>query len=89
MNQSELANRIHEIEKQLSTLPTGTVTIKKVNGKVYYYHRFTENKKRHEIYLHADEVDVLIKKTESRKKLELNCPSSKTAEIYAYRYQVV
>ena len=45
MELSEMQARAAELEQQISALPAGTVTKKTVNGKEYFYHRWTENKK--------------------------------------------
>lgn len=70
MEQKELLSRITELERQIAALPVGSISTKKVNGKVYCYHRWTENKKRREKYLPAGEVDVLREQIEQRKALE-------------------
>lgn len=70
MEQEERFARISEIEKQLAVLPKGSISRKKVKGKDYYYHRWTENKKRVEKYLPAEEVDTLREQIERRRTLE-------------------
>ena len=45
MELSEIQNRVAELEQQISNLPAGSITKKTVNGKVYFYHRWTEDKK--------------------------------------------
>ena len=37
MSNQEFLQKISELEKQIATLPIGSVTQKNVNGKVYYY----------------------------------------------------
>ena len=49
MDLSEMQTRAAELEQQIATLPAGSVTKKTVNGKEYFYHRWTENKKRLEV----------------------------------------
>ena len=46
MELSEMQTRVAELEQQISVLPAGSITKKTVNGKEYFYHRWTENKKR-------------------------------------------
>ena len=48
MDRIELQNRMTELEKQISMLPPGSVTKKTIKGKDYFYHRWTENKRRRE-----------------------------------------
>lgn len=43
---------------------------KTVNSKIYFYHRFTENKKRREKFIPAQDLDDLKAKIDLRKELE-------------------
>ena len=61
---------IDELKKKIAALPKGSVSKKDINGKTYYYHRWQEDKRRHEKYVPFDEVDELKRKIESRKQLE-------------------
>ena len=70
MELSELQAKITELEQQIAELPAGSVTKKAINGNVYFYHRWTENKKRREKYIPAEEVDSFRKQIERRKALE-------------------
>ena len=70
MELSEIQNRVAELEQQISNLPAGSITKKTVNGKEYFYHRWTEDKKRKEKYIPVDEVDNFHAQIEQRKKLD-------------------
>ena len=70
MEQDKTMTRIAELEHQIAELPAGAVTKKTVNGKEYYYHRWTEEKKRREKYIPAEELDWFRKQIEQRKTLE-------------------
>ena len=70
MNHEEIIARIAEIEREIAALPAGGVSKKNVHGKVYYYHRITQNGKRMEKYVRAEDVDELKSNIEKRKKLE-------------------
>ena len=70
MDLSEMQTRVAELEQQISALPAGSVTKKTVSGKEYFYHRWTENKKRREKYIPADELENFRAKIERRKELE-------------------
>ena len=70
MELSEMQARASELEHQISALPTGSITKKNVNGKEYFYHRWTENKKRREKYIPADDLENFRARIEQRKKLE-------------------
>lgn len=52
MTQSEIELRIKALEQQVAALLPGSVAKKTVNGREYFYHRWTENKKRRKIYPH-------------------------------------
>lgn len=70
MELSEIQARTAELEKQISNLPAGSITKKTVNGKEYYYHRWTEEKKRHEKYIPFEELENFRAQIEHRKALE-------------------
>ena len=70
MELSELQAKIADLEQQIAELPAGSVTKKTINGNVYFYHRWTENKKRREKYIPAEEMDSCRKQIERRKALE-------------------
>lgn len=66
----DVLNRIDELEREIATLAQGSISVKKVRGKEYYYHRITRNKKRTETYIDFDEVEPLRIEIEKRKALE-------------------
>ena len=70
MNPIEIQARITELETQVSNLPAGSIAKKTIKGKDYFYHRQTQNGKRHEKYVSADDVDDLRAQIKQRKKLE-------------------
>ena len=70
MELSKIQNRVAELEQQISNLPAGSITKKTVNGKVYFYHRWTEDKKRKEKYIPVDELENFHAQIEQRKKLD-------------------
>lgn len=70
MDQLEISNRIAELEREIAALPPGSVSVKKVKGKEYYYHRFTVAGKRSENYVDFDSVEELRSQIEKRKTLE-------------------
>lgn len=67
---TEIQNRVAELEQQISNLPAGSITKKTVNGKEYFYHRWTEDKKRKEKYIPVDELENFHAQIEQRKKLD-------------------
>ena len=56
MNYEEIIARIAEIEREIAVLPVGGVSKKNVRGKTYFYHRITQNGKRTEKYVKAEDV---------------------------------
>jgi len=70
MRQEELMSRIMELEREISILPEGSITKKKIREKEYYYHRITLNGKRIENYLDFTRVPELKEQIEKRKALE-------------------
>ena len=70
MEQTELLKRMDELEREIALLPRGSVTIKRINDKEYYYHRINENGKRREMYVDFDKVNELRAQIEKRKVLE-------------------
>ena len=70
MADQSIQEKIASLEKQIALLPRGSVGQKTVNGKEYFYQRWTENKKRKEKYIPADEIEALKSNIEKRKALE-------------------
>lgn len=70
MNPDEIIMKIEELEEQIAGLPVGSVSTKTVNGKLYYYHRWYENRRRREKYVSAEEVFELKEQIAQRKALE-------------------
>ena len=79
MDLSEMQTHVAELEQQISALPAGSVTKKTVNGKEYFYHRWTENKKRREKYIPADELENFRAQIERRKALEQELKALKSS----------
>lgn len=70
MNSNEILLKIAELENQIAELPIGSISKKTVNGNIYYYHRWYENRKRKEQYIPAGEFPILQEQIERRKALE-------------------
>ena len=70
MEQPELLKRIEELEREIALLPRGSVAVKRINNKEYYYHRINENGKRRETYVDFDQVEELRAQIEKRKAFE-------------------
>lgn len=67
MELSEMQARAAELEQLIADLPAGSITKKTVNGKEYFYHRWTEDKKRREKYIPADELEDFALKSGKEK----------------------
>ena len=91
MEQFEIQARAAELEQQIANLPAGSITKKIVNGKAYFYHRWTENKKRREKYIPTDELENFRAQIAQRKELEQRLkalkkqmPKTKSASLSAF-----
>lgn len=78
MNHEVIIAHIAEIEREIAVLPAGGVSKKNVHGNIYYYHRITQNGKRMEKYVKADEVDELISNIEEKEKIRKGIKKIKT-----------
>ena len=70
MEQTELLKRMDELEREIALLPRGSIAVKKIKDKEYFYHRINENRKRRETYVDFDKVEELRAQIEKRKALE-------------------
>lgn len=70
MEQDNSLLQIAELEREIASLPAGSITKKTIKGKVYYYHRINHNGKRHEEYVSFEELANLSLQIDRRKKLE-------------------
>ena len=70
MTQLDIIERINELEREIALLPPGSIAVKKIKGKDYYYHRITQNQKRTETYVDFDQVEELRAQIKKRKELE-------------------
>ena len=78
MDKIKAVIRIADLERQIAALPAGSITKKTVKGKVYYYHRWTEDRKRRERYIPKEEVDIFREQIQQRKALEIELKELKT-----------
>lgn len=59
-----------EIEEQIRSLPKGTITIKKINGREYEYWQFRDNGKQITKRVKGEELETLRLQINERKRLE-------------------
>ena len=95
MELSEMQARVTELEQQIANLPAGSITKKNISGKEYFYHRWTENKKRQEKYIPTDKLENFRAQIEQRKILEQelkalkkHLPKAKSANLSAFTTNV-
>ena len=70
MPDEAVLSQLAELERQIAELPAGSLSVKNIKGRKYYYHRWYENKKRREKYLSDEEAAVFSEKISRRKALE-------------------
>lgn len=70
MNEEEIRRQIEELDRQIAQLPAGSISAKTISGRVYYYHRWYENRKRKEKYIPADQAASMRGQIARRKALE-------------------
>ena len=69
MNQ-EKVKAIKEIKERINKLPKGYISIKEINGNIYYYHQWSIDGKKQSKYITGDELASLNNQIEERQKLE-------------------
>ena len=62
--------RLAELDKQITSLPRGSISTKKVNGHMYFYHRWYEGKTKKEQFIPEEDLEQLRSQIEQRKELE-------------------
>ncbi len=70
MQDNELLNQIAELTAKINGLPKGYISKKQINGKVYYYHQWSEGGVKQSRYLHDSEIEPLAGEIEQRKALQ-------------------
>lgn len=70
MDERKRQEMILELERQIADLPIGYISKKTINGKVQYYHQWTENGKKRSQYLRNGEMELLREQIEQRKILQ-------------------
>ncbi len=67
MNEIE---KIKALETEIAKLPIGYISKKMINGKIRYYHQWTENGKKVSKYIKKDDLESLQQQIEMRRKLQ-------------------
>ena len=68
-NQNPL-QQIESLKQQIAELPIGSISKKKINGKIRFYHQWTENGKIKSKYLRDGEMEPLQEQIEKRRELQ-------------------
>lgn len=78
MDELQRQKMIQELEKQIAKLPVGYISKKTINGKIQYYHQWTENGKKRSQYLREGEMEPLREQIEQRKSLQAQLKALRT-----------
>ena len=79
MQDNELLNQIAELTAKINDLPKGYISKKQINGKVYYYHQWSQSGVKQSRYLHDSEIEPLAGQIEQRKALQAKLRALKAA----------
>lgn len=69
MDNKELENELATIRKEISDLPIGYISKKRINGKIKQYLQWTENGKKKSKYVDDELAEELSIKIERRREL--------------------
>lgn len=69
--------KIRLLEEQISELPIGYISRKNINGKIRFYHQWTENGKKKSRYLDDESAAVLAEKIQTRRDLQAELKKEK------------
>ena len=64
------SDELQQIQKQIESLPKGSITVKKINGKEYEYWQFRENGRQITRRVKGEELEALRVQISERKRLE-------------------
>ena len=78
MNELQRQKMIQELEKKIAELPVGYISKKTINGKIQYYHQWTEGGKKRSQYLRDGEMEPLREQIEQRKSLQAQLKELRT-----------
>lgn len=78
MDELQRQKMIQELEKKIAELPVGYISKKTINGKIQYYHQWTEGGKNRSQYLRDGEMEPLREQIEQRKSLQAQLKELRT-----------
>lgn len=70
MQDNEILNQITELTAKINELPKGYISKKSINGKLYFYHQWSEKGQKQSKYLKDDEIEALSEQITLRKELQ-------------------
>jgi len=86
---ADILRRIHELEVLIEQFPKGSIGTKTVNDRLYYYLRYTENKKKKEKYIPYDRLEALQDQLARRDALQSELNGLYTVREKETRYQTL
>ena len=81
---NDIMQKIIDLEREIATLPSGSVSKKTIKDKVYYYHRVNRDGKTKETYVSFDDVDELKAQIKKRRALEKELKELRRIEPNAF-----
>lgn len=78
MDELQRQKMIQELERKIAELPVGYISKKTINGKIQYYHQWTEGGKKRSQYLRDGEMEPLREQIEQRKSLQAQLKELRT-----------
>lgn len=70
MQDKEILNQMTELSAKINELPKGYISKKSINGKLYFYHQWSEKGQKQSKYLKDDEIEALSEQIAIRKELQ-------------------
>lgn len=90
MNGSERRETREDLERRISELPPGYLSVKTINGKERYYHQWYADGRQHTKYVRADDYPRLRDEIELRRSLQLRLKElDRNMMVEPYRTRVV
>ena len=75
-----MSESIVELEEKINSLPKGSVVIKKIDNKPYFYQQYKENGKTVSNFLTNEQAEIMISQIEERRKLQKKLKELKKSE---------
>ena len=89
MEDIKLLEQIALIESQIEKLPKGYLSQKVINGKIYYYHQWSENGIKKGKYVSGSELHNLFSLFALKKELQSRLFDLKKGRDHVQKYQII